>query len=318
MAVSSWAGMSEREKEGCRELLDLLDTDDLLALTDTVTTRLVQPEDRQEAIHAILLYSQSAEELLKRKKVFREIIFKYLATKGVIVSPSSEKHQLISRTKLYWCEELKNCASDEKCVKPNEEQHEEGGKQEGDKQDNDKEYYSLAEEFCQWFFGILNSQNPLIGQSEDEYGPQHFWDDAKLKFCYHTSEENIEEYFGAELVSLRLLSLVKEECLFLNPNLNTGGLRCTVSPHGLIVVAVAGTVHRDTCCLGIFEQIFGLIRCPFRENTWKIKFVNLKIVGQNAMEPGTEIETPCIQYEKEELQEFCVPKELALIEPQKN
>ncbi|XP_008105955.2 uncharacterized protein C3orf38 homolog [Anolis carolinensis] len=317
MAASARAGMSELERDGCRELLGLLDTDDLLALTDTVTARLVQPDDRQEAIHAILLYSQSAEELLKRKKVFREIIFKYLATKGVIVPPSSEKHQLISHAKQYWCEQLKNCASDEKCAQPNVEQPEEGGKQGGDKQDNDTECYSLAEEFCQWFFGILNSQNPLIGQSQDGWGPQHFWDDAKLKFCYNTSEQNIEEYFGAELVSLRLLSLVKEEYLFLNPNLNAGGLRCTVSPHGLIVVAVAGTIHRNTCCLGIFEQIFGLIRCPFKENTWKIKFVNLKIFGQNAMESGTEIESPCIKYVQEELQEFCAPKELALIEPKK-
>ncbi|KAH0624954.1 hypothetical protein JD844_032907 [Phrynosoma platyrhinos] len=315
--ASAWAGMSEREREGCRELLELLQTDDLLALTDTVTNRLVEPGNRQEAIHAILLYSQSAEELLKRKKVFREIIFKYLATKGVVVPPSSEKHQLVSRAKQYWCGQLKNCASDEKCAEPNIEQPEEGGKQGGDKQEPDKECHNLGEEFCQWFFEILNSQNPLIGQSQDEWGPQHFWDDVILKFCYNTSEQNIEEYLGAELVSLRLLSLVREEYLFLNPNLNAGGLRCTVSRHGLVVVAVAGTVHRNTCCLGVFEQIFGLIRCPFRENTWKIKFVNLKIVGQNAMEPGTEIERPCIKYEQEELQEFYVPKDIALVEPQK-
>ncbi|XP_042298846.1 uncharacterized protein C3orf38 homolog [Sceloporus undulatus] len=314
--ASAWAGMNEREREGCRELLELLHTADLLALTDTVTNRLVEPGNRNEAIHAILLYSQSAEELLKRKKVFREVIFKYLATKGVVVPPSSEKHQLVSRAKQYWCGQLKNCDSDEKYSEPNVEQPQGEGKQ-GDKEEPDKECYSLGEEFCQWFFEILNSQNPLIGQSQDEWGPQHFWDDAVLKFCYNTSEQNIEEYLGAELVSLRLLSLVREEYLFLNPNLNAGGLRCAVSQHGLVVVAVAGTVHRNTCCLGVFEQIFGLIRCPFRENTWKIKFVNLKIVGQNAMEPGTEIERPCIKYEQEELQEFYVPKDVALIEPKK-
>ncbi|XP_007423850.1 uncharacterized protein C3orf38 homolog [Python bivittatus] len=314
--ASAGAGMTERERDGCRELLELLQTDDLLALTDTVTSRLVQPNNRQEAIHAILLYSQSAEELLKRKKVFREIIFKYLATKGVIVPPSSEKHQLVYRAKQYWGEGLKVCASEQIHENPGIQKPEDGGKQGGDRDEN-KECHNLAEEFCQWYFGMLNSQNPLIGEPQEEWGPQHFWGDVTLKFCYNTSEQNIEEYSGAELVSLRLLSLVKEEYLFLNPNLNAGGLKCTVSPHGLVVVAVAGTVHRSSCCLGVFEQIFGLIRCPFRENTWKIKFVNLKIVGQNAMEPGTHMESPCIKYEREELQEFYVSKELALIEPQK-
>lgn len=69
-------------------------------------------------MHAILLYSQSAEELLKRKKVFREIIFKYLATKGVIVPPSSEKHQLIEHAKRYWCTELKESIPELKYTEP--------------------------------------------------------------------------------------------------------------------------------------------------------------------------------------------------------
>ncbi|KAJ7320388.1 hypothetical protein JRQ81_019899 [Phrynocephalus forsythii] len=313
--ASAWAGMTERERDGCRELLELLQTDDLMALADTVTNRLVQPEDRQEAILAILLYSQSAEELLKRKKVFREIIFKYLAAKGVIMPPSSEKHQLVERAKHYWCEQLKDCASEQKSANADVLRSEERSK--GEDKQNYEECHSLGEEFCQWFFGMLNSQNPQFGQPLEEWGPQHFWDDANLKFCYNVSKQNVEEYAGADLVSHRLLSLAKDEYLFLNPNLDAGGLKCTISHHGLVVVAVAGTVHRNTCCLGVFEQIFGLIRCPFRENTWKIKFSHLSIVGQNALEPGTQVERPCIKYEQEELQEFYVPKELALAEPQK-
>ncbi|XP_077198315.1 uncharacterized protein C3orf38 homolog [Paroedura picta] len=311
--ASAWVGMSEHEQKGCQELLELLHTDDLIALTDTVTNRLVQPDNRQEAIHAILLYSQSTEELLKRKKVFRDTIFKYLASKGIVVPPSSEKYQLINRAKLYWCEHLQDRDTGSKCEKLNRKIPEKEGKQgEGkqeDKPEDNKEGHSLGKEFCRWFFAILNSQNPFCAESPEEWGPQHFLDDVVLKFCYNTSEQNVEEYSGAELVSLRLLSLVKEEYLYLNPNLNSGGLKCVISPHGVVVVAVAGTVHRNTCCLGIFEQIFVLIRCPFRENTWKIKSVYLKIVGQTALEPGTPTEKPCIKYEQEELQE------LALIEP---
>lgn len=173
----------------------------------------------------------------------------------------------------------------------------------------------LGGEFCRWYFELLNSQHPLGVKSEATWGPQHFWEDAKLKFCYNTLEKNVEQYVGADMVSLRLLSLVKEECLLFNPNLHSNGLKCAMSPHGLVLVAVAGTVHRDNVCLGVFEQIFGLISCPLRNNTWKIKLVNLKIVGQNALEPGMQIAEPSIKYEPNQLREFYDGNELTVFEP---
>lgn len=41
------SGLSHLETEGCRNLLGLLDNDEIMALCDTVTNRLVQPVDRQ-------------------------------------------------------------------------------------------------------------------------------------------------------------------------------------------------------------------------------------------------------------------------------
>ncbi|KAF1491278.1 hypothetical protein FQV08_0014406, partial [Pygoscelis antarcticus] len=291
-------GLSEREQAGCRELLEFLETEELMALTDTVTNRLVHPESRQEAIHAILVYSQNVEEVLKRRKVYREIIFKYLAAQGIPVPPSSEKHLLIDRVKQYWSGQLTTRSSESGERKPHAKSH---GERQKSPQDD---IHDLGGEFCQWFFELLNSQHPLGLKSEERWGPQHFWEDARMKFCYNTFEKNMEEYVGAEMVSLRLLSLVKEEYLLFNPNLHASGLKCAMSQHGLVLVAVAGTVHRDNTCLGIFEQIFGLISCPVRENTWKIKAVNLKIVGQNALEPGMQIEKPSIKYEPNQLQEL--------------
>uniref|UniRef100_A0A671SWU8 Uncharacterized protein n=1 Tax=Sinocyclocheilus anshuiensis TaxID=1608454 RepID=A0A671SWU8_9TELE len=55
-----------------------------------------------DAIEAIITYSQDAEELLRRKKVHRDVIFKYLANEGVAMLPNSEKQQLIRRTVEYW------------------------------------------------------------------------------------------------------------------------------------------------------------------------------------------------------------------------
>ncbi|XP_074155902.1 uncharacterized protein C3orf38 homolog [Sminthopsis crassicaudata] len=297
------SGLNKIELEGCRDLLGLMETSEILALCDTITNRLVQPQDRQDAIRAVLAYSQSAEELLKRKKVYREIIFKYLAMKGVIVPPASEKHNLIQYAKNHWNkpelkvmeETLEKVPNTEDTILCEQEKREKNPEQFDD-------CYKLGEEFCQWFFELLNSQNPFFGPPQEKWGPQHFWDDVKLKFCYNTSEQNVIDYHGSELVSLRLLSLVKEEFLFLNPNLDCNGLKCVSSPHGLVVVAVAGTVHRGSMCLGIFEQVFGLIRSPFLVNTWKIKFVNLRIVGQNSLEPGVTLEKPSITLESKELE----------------
>ncbi|KAM6224007.1 LOW QUALITY PROTEIN: uncharacterized protein C3orf38 homolog [Rhynchocyon petersi] len=298
------SGLSQPEMEGCRSLLGLLDDDEIMALCDTITNRLVQPEDRQDAIRAILAYSQSVEELLKRKKVHREVIFKYLATQGVIIPPATEKHNLIQHAKDYWKKQsqLKLKETPETAAKSKD--MELFQKQEKEEKTSEKvDYQQLGEEFCHWFFELLNSQNPLLGTPQDEWGPQHFWHDVKLKFYYNTSEQNVIDYHGAELVSLRLLSLVKEEFLFLSPNLDSQGLKCASSPHGLVMVGVAGTVHRGNTCLGIFEQIFGLIRCPFVKNTWKIKFINLRIFGENSLAPG-KLKTPTITFEPSDLEAF--------------
>lgn len=297
------AGLSDAEMEGCRQLLGLLEDDEITALCDTVTNRLVQPENRRDATYAILVYSQSVEELLKRKKVHRDIIFKYLATQGVIIPPATEKHNLIQHAKDYW----RNQVSLELKERLEYVKTEDIALSQQEKKEDTKtekvDFHCLGKEFCRWFFELLNSQNPLLGPPQDEWGPQHFWHDVKLRLFYKTSEQNVLDYQGAELVSLRLLSLVKEEYLFLSPNLDAQGLKCASSPHGLVMVGVAGTVHRGNTCLGIFEQIFGLIRCPFVENTWKIKFINLRIIGENALAP--EILTkPAIKFEPSDLEAF--------------
>lgn len=41
------SGLSHLESEGCRDLLGMLDNNEIMALCDTVTNRLVQPVDRQ-------------------------------------------------------------------------------------------------------------------------------------------------------------------------------------------------------------------------------------------------------------------------------
>ncbi|GAA6229462.1 uncharacterized protein C3orf38 homolog isoform X1 [Lates japonicus] len=289
------SGLSETERAGCAEILKLMSNSDLLSLSDTVTNKLIVVENITEATASILSFSRNAEELLRRKKVHRDLIFKYLAKEGVAMPVNSEKHQLVKRTLELWSSG--KAAVDERCRGAT----------------SDATYLKfevgfdpqvLGQQFCQWFFQLLNSQNPSLGQQPQDWGPQHFWPDVKLCLLSRTDSEQIDEFLGAELVSRRLLALTREEHLLLSPNLEPRGLRALASPHGLVLVAVAGTIHRNAACLGVFEQIFGLIRSPLENNSWKIKFVNLKIRGQDAL-GDTEVTAPALTYNSSELQLLC-------------
>lgn len=280
--------LSVKEQIGCKKLLKLLSNDDLLALKDTVTNRLIDVEGTEEAIEAIITYSQDAEELLKRKKVHRDVIFKYLAIEGVAMLPNADKPQLIRRTLEFW-------SSGEVSGKSTTVSSHNIG-------DGLSDVTALGKQFCQWFFSILNSQNPTYGEPVQEWGPQHFWLDVRLRLLLCTGEQRLDEFNGAELVSQRLHALVGQERLLFCPNLEGHGLKCISSPHGLVLVAVAGTIHRDNACLGIFEQVFGLIRSPLDNNHWKIKFVNVKVEPQSGI---TDRNLPIITYDSNQLLSLC-------------
>ncbi|XP_071763371.2 uncharacterized protein C3orf38 homolog [Centroberyx gerrardi] len=276
-------GLSHTERSGCKTMLSVLPKSDLLSLSDTVTNKLIAVENVTEAMEAILSYTKDAEELLKRKKVQRDIIFKYLAKEGVVMPPNSEKHQLVKRTLELWSSGTAKTVSVDQSL--------------------GFDPLALGQQFCQWFFQLLNSQNPLMGQQPQDWGPQHFWPDVKLRLLSSADSQQVEEFQGAELVSLRLLALARDERLLLSPSMEPRGLRAQASPHGLVLVAVAGTIHRDAACLGVYEQIFGLIRSPL-DNSWKIKFVNLKIRGQDAL-GGAEVAAPALTCDSSELQLLC-------------
>ncbi|XP_004081890.1 uncharacterized protein C3orf38 homolog [Oryzias latipes] len=290
------SGLSNTERVGLKKILSLMETCDLFSLSDTVTNKVIEVENVAEAIETILSFSKNAEELLKRKKVQRDLIFKYLASQGVPMLPSSDKHQLVRRTQELWssAKTPERTSRQPKAPDSNVLKAEVGF-----------DPLLLGQRFCDWFFKMLNSQNPSMGQQPQDWGPQHFWPDAKLSLLSRVTDEQVEELLGAEQVSLRLLSLTREERLFLSPNLQPHGLKALASPHGLVLVAVAGTIHRDKACLGIFEQMFGLISSPLDGNSWKIKFVNMKIRGQNAVE-GMEVAAPTLNYNSTELQQYSV------------
>ncbi|XP_063070526.1 uncharacterized protein C3orf38 homolog [Engraulis encrasicolus] len=289
------SGLPKTDADRGSKLLRLISDHDLLALSDTVTNKMIAVGSAEEAIRAIITYSKSSEELLKRKKVHRDVIFKYLANEGIVMPVNSEKHQLVKTTLEYW-------SSSKICQKSPADNDHVSSNAMGD---GLSDLVTLGRQFCEWFFQLWNSQNPTVEQAPQEWGPQHFWGDVRLRLRAITGEENMEEFSGADLVSLRLQALPREECLLFNPNLEPQGLRTLSSAHGLVVVAVAGTIHRAQGCLGLFEQVFGLIRSPMDNNSWKIKFIDLKIRSQNSIEGTKEMDSPELTYTSSELQLLC-------------
>ncbi|KAM8855530.1 uncharacterized protein C3orf38 homolog [Spinachia spinachia] len=299
------SGLSKTERAGCSNILQLMSKDHLLSLNDTVTNKMIVVETLSEASETILCFTKTAEEFLKRKKVHRDLIFKYLVEEGVAMPPNSEKHQLVKRTLELWSSG--KAVGDESLPGPSDETRQRPTTETVNTEVKVEVGFDpllLGQQFCKWFFQLLNSHNPLLGQPPQDWGPQHFWPDVKLRLLVKAGSEHMEDFLGAELVSLRLLALIKEEHLLLSPNLQPHGLRTLASPHDVVLVAVAGTIHRDKACLGIFEKIFGLIRSPLDNNRWKIKFINLKIRGKDAL-GGTDAAAPSLSYSSTELQFLC-------------
>ena len=136
----------------------------------------------------------------------------------------------------------------------------------------------LGIHFSSWFYKLLASLANSItpGTDAPDWGPQHFWQDAKLTVqCDEPSGSQETTVEGARLVSEKFLSMVVIDRLCFNPNLNNDSVKGKQDPHGLVVVLVCGTVHRQSDYLGVFEQSFGLIRDPSEQNNWKIKFSKL-------------------------------------------
>lgn len=139
------------------------------------------------------------------------------------------------------------------------------------------EFQTLGEKFAEWFFNNLNSHCPSIQKAPEDFGPHHFWDDAYLLLNSYTPEHNEEKFDGPVLVSQRFLAFSKEEHVLFNPNLTSEGIYVKSSQHGLVMILVCGTLHRHNECLGVFQQLFGIIKDPRFDNNWKIKMIKLDV-----------------------------------------
>lgn len=136
---------------------------------------------------------------------------------------------------------------------------------------------ALGETFVHWFYNLVNSQNPTHSVHPGDFGPHHFWENCTLKLVSRTPDMSEEEFEGSWLVAQRFLALAREELLVFNPNVSAEGVKVTSDPHGLLIVMACGTIHQHNNCLGVFQQMFGLVRSTLDDSTWKIKSSQLQL-----------------------------------------
>ncbi|XP_049830564.1 uncharacterized protein LOC126272065 [Schistocerca gregaria] len=89
--------LTAKEIEFAKQLLAYLDTNDLISLTKTTTNDVIVPTSRSDATAAILLHTETIDALLSRKKLTKEVLFKYLHDRQQSVSLSESKDKLRKR-----------------------------------------------------------------------------------------------------------------------------------------------------------------------------------------------------------------------------
>lgn len=279
--------LSEAHIDDLKKLLSFITDDEILSLAQTVTNRNLDLTGKDECIKAIFSFSQSTEELLKRKKISRKALFQYLASEEIVFDPSSEKHVLIDIVVKYWEQKSTKVTTKMTALQAHPSTGDNNGQQQPQSsQSNTKtdESVEFSRQFARWFYTMLNDSNPRCSSNAaNQLAPVHFYPDCKLRLLCHTSEHRTEELQGNDMVCQRLLALVQQELLLFNPNLETDGLSSEKSVHGLVVVHVCGTIHRGEDVLGVFEQKFGLVKdLSTADNNWKVKFTHMCIQAGGA------------------------------------
>ena len=193
-------------------------------------------------------------QLLRRKKIRRDILMQYLAKKSINVSAGMEKVKLIKQIVDYW---NKNSPSSSSSSSSTTEALLPSMKQ-------------LSQQFTDWFYSSWNNLSAF--QSD------HFFPDCQLTLKH----ENDRRVQGAYFVCDVLRSFIVNQDLRFHPNIQSNQIE--ESKHGLVLIQIHGTIHQRGTCIGIFDQSFGLVRDPHHGNNYLIKFCFLNMQTQQTQQ----------------------------------
>lgn len=148
----------------------------------------------------------------------------------------------------------------------------------------------MAITFVEW---IYNRINAIVLQNLNDQNnvnnleilkEEDFWCDAKMCIKLTQGSTVIADYSseGSKECLALIRYICKEYSVFFSPNLREEGTRGVSEPHGVVLVMNCGTLHSANGhhCVGLYEQIFGLIKDPLSESNWKIKGSKLALRSQ--------------------------------------
>ncbi|XP_014287400.1 uncharacterized protein C3orf38 homolog [Halyomorpha halys] len=256
--------ISVNEQKCVREIVEFLQINDLLSLGATVTNNCIEIKTKEDAIKA-LLHEPSLRCLLTRKKITRNVLFKFLHSKDITFESTIDKNSLVDLA-IKYCDQQKS-ETEIVLLGPAEAK-------------------ILGYQFTEWFYKRLNV---VVNQTEDEkLTEEDFWNDCHTTIVIPLSEDeshNSEANTAEDTLSL-LKDLQSQYKLIFVPNLSPDGIKTVVETHGLVIVMVYGTLHSASGnCVGLFEQMFGLIKNPFKANNYKVKKMNLVLRNSSPVEP---------------------------------
>ncbi|EEC16796.1 conserved hypothetical protein [Ixodes scapularis] len=254
--------LTEREQQGLAKIIGALELPDVIALAQTVTCKQIKLTDRSEAERAILSGTQSPADLLRRKKILRELLFRYLWSESVFVAPALAKSDLIHACLQHW-QALPDGVSTNTATPFSHGVSSESSFQE-----------KLGLEFTNWFFAQLNAES-------DKLGHQHFFSNCSLKVAaaQDSSPSNLLSIRGSEAASRFLWQLAGGSRRMFHPNIRS--VKCQVEDHGMARIQVSGVIHEYRSCVGLFDCTFGLVRDPaaaaHETDIWKLQFVEVRL-----------------------------------------
>lgn len=144
---------------------------------------------------------------------------------------------------------------------------------------NSTDYFKqLSYEFSNWYYSLLNDED------SSKMGPEHFFVDSQIKLALHGENcTDVVEASNSTSVVETLRDIKLKYNLKFLPNLTPNAIKYECDIHGQVMLMVNGTLHSNTTqVVGVFEQIFLLIRDISDNNNWKIKRSQIVLRSMNS------------------------------------
>lgn len=213
----------------------------------------------------------------------REVLLNYLNAKGVSLQLPADKKTLCSEVLKLWglanntenYTTRYNYNNSQNNVTVTEVSEDTDIVSQG--RETDETANVFGTQFCSWFYKRWNELNG--------FGDYDFWADCNLRIdlCAAGSEvsmNRIEVQQNGSKCFQELQKLSVTYGIKFEPNLDFGerGMKTRLDPHGLAEIMVCGIIigGAQGGPVGVFEQVFGLIKDQSNSGNYKIKFSILK------------------------------------------